>query len=89
VNEATIAILVAVGLQISLGLAVFQANRARRPNQGFLVLSLAATGWLMSLFFAFTATTEGAATWAIRESYTAGILVLGTLNLLRLAMTNP
>jgi nitrogen-specific signal transduction histidine kinase len=86
VNETTIAILLAVALQISLGLVVFYANRGRRSNQGFLILSLAATAWLMTLFFAFTATTEGEATWAIREAYTAGMLVLAALNLLRLAM---
>ncbi len=79
----------AVGLQMSLGLAVFYANRRRRSNQGFLILSLAATAWLMSLFFAFTARTEGQATWAIREAFASAILIVAALNLLRLGLTRP
>ncbi len=88
-NAANIPVLIAVGLQMSLGLAVFYANRKRRSNQCFLILSLAATAWLMSLFFAFTAVTENQATWAIREAFAAGMLIVASLNLLRLALTRP
>jgi PAS domain S-box-containing protein len=86
-NGATIPALVAVGLQLGLGLIVFQANWQRRANQGFLFLSITAAIWLASLHFAFTATDPDTAAWAIREAWASGALILAALNLLRLSLT--
>ncbi len=88
-TAATTPILIAIALQVGLSLVVFQANRQRRSNQAFVVLSVAAISWLGSLYFAFTAHSEGQATWAIRESFVGGMLILAALNVLRLAMTRP
>src|SRR4051794_33835299 len=82
----TVAILAALLIQLALGLAVFQANWRRRPNQCFLLLSLAATGWLISLYGAFTAVDEAAAEMAIRAASSAAILIPTCLNLLRLSI---
>ncbi len=84
---ATLPILVALILQLGLGLVVFHANWHRRSNQCFLVLSLITAGWLGSLYFAFTAPDATRAAWGIREASAAGALVLAAFNLLRLSMT--
>lgn len=85
-NSATIPILVALAVQSALGLVVFQSNPKRKSNQCFLLLTFVTIGWLVSLYFAFTATTTVAAEWAIREASVGGVLILGVLNLLRLSI---
>lgn len=85
-NGPTTATLVALVVQVALGLAVFQANRKRASNQCFLLLSFAAAGWLASLYFAFTASNSRAAELSIRAASSAGILILVNLNLLRLSI---
>ena len=85
-TPATISTLVAMVLQFSLGLAVFQANRHRLANQCFLLLSLAIDAWLGSLFLAFTATTPETAEFAIRQVSAAAAVYLAVLNLLRLSV---
>jgi PAS domain S-box-containing protein len=85
-NNVSIPILVAVGLQLGLGLVVFQSNRLRRPNQGFLVLSITAAAWLAGLYYAFNAATPNRAAWAIREACASAALILVSLNLLRLSL---
>ena len=58
-NAVTIPTLAALLLQITLGLAVYQANRRRLANQCFLLLSVTIAAWLGSLYFTFVATTSG------------------------------
>src|ERR1700704_443412 len=84
-NSATTPILFALVLQLGLGLIVFQSNPRRKSNQSFLLLSLAAVGWLASLFFAFTASNSNVATFWIREASAFGVLNLAGFNLLRLS----
>src|SRR5262245_39450533 len=85
-TPATISTLAAMVLQLSLGLAVFQANRHRLANQCFLLLSLSIDAWLGSLFLAFTATTAQTAEFAIRQASAAGAMYLAVLNLLRISV---
>src|SRR5438552_18320459 len=73
---STVAILTAVLIQLALGGTVFLANRQRKSNQAFLLLSLAATAWLGSLYYILTATQLRAAEVGIREASVAGILFL-------------
>src|SRR5437660_6980141 len=83
---STGAILTAVLIQLALGGTVFLANRQRKSNQAFLLLSLAATAWLGSLYYILTATQLRVAEVGIREASVAGILILAMLNLLRLSL---
>ena len=85
-TPATISTLAAMVLQLSLGLAVFQANRHRLANQCFLLLSLTIDVWLGSLFLAFTAASPNAAEFAIRQASAAGAGYLAVLNLLRISV---
>src|SRR3981081_1143234 len=85
-NSATTPILVALVLQLALGLVVFQSNPRRKSNQSFLLLSCATVGWLSSLFFAFTALSSATAAFWIREASAFGVLNLASLNLLRLSI---
>jgi two-component system nitrogen regulation sensor histidine kinase GlnL len=85
-NSATTPILVALVAQLGLGLAVFVANPHRKSNQCFLLLSLVLTGWLGSLYGAFTTTDSAVAAIWIREASVAGALIMAFLNLLRLTI---
>ena len=85
-NNSTIPILVAIGVQLVLGFAVFLANRKRTSNQCFLLLSIVIGGWLASLYLAFVAKSSGMAEFAIRQASAAGLLYFAALNLLRLAV---
>src|SRR5438105_5520942 len=83
---STVAILTAVLIQLALGGTVFLANRQRKSNQAFLLLSLAATAWLGSLYYLLPATHLLAAEVGTRDASVAGILILAMLNLLRLSL---
>jgi PAS domain S-box-containing protein len=83
---ASVSTSAAMLLQLSLGLAVFQANRRRLANQCFLLLSLTVDAWLGSLLLAFGATTPQAAEFAIRQASAAGAVYLAILNFLRLSI---
>jgi PAS domain S-box-containing protein len=85
-NSSTFPVLVALFIQLALGLVVFQANRHRKANQCFLVLSLVAVGWLCSLYYALIATTSGGAAFWIRQASAFGALLLTVFNLLRLSI---
>src|SRR5260370_31465484 len=85
-NSSTLPILVALFVQLALGLVVFQANRELKSNQAFLLLSLVAAGWLCCLYYAAMATTTDAAAFWIREASALGALNLATFNLLRLSI---
>jgi PAS domain S-box-containing protein len=84
-NNATIPILVAIFIQLGLGLIVFQSNPRRRSNQCFLFLSVAIGGWLLNLYFAFGAGNEFVAEFSIRGASTAAALIFAAFNLLRLS----
>jgi len=83
---STTPILAALVIQLGLGLAVFQANPRRKTNQCFLFLSLAAAGWLGSLYFAFITKSPVVAERAIRTAFAFATLVPAGLNILRLSI---
>ena len=85
-NNAAVPIVVALIIQCGLGLAVFQSNPHRKSNQCFLVLCFIIGGWLLSLSFALSATTEASAEWAIRFAWSTGALILAGFNLMRLSI---
>jgi PAS domain S-box-containing protein len=85
-NSATAPTIAAIIIQMGLGLAVFQANPRRKPNQCFLLLSLIIGAWLGCLYLAFSAQSAGLAEFSIRQASAAGVLVLAALNLLRLCI---
>jgi PAS domain S-box-containing protein len=83
---STTPILAALVIQLGLGLAVFQANPHRKTNQCFLFLSLAAAGWLGSLYFAFITKSPIVAERAIRTAFAFATLVPAGFNILRLSI---
>lgn len=84
-TSATAPILVALVLQLALGLVVFQANWHRRSNQCFLLLSCVTAGWLASLYFAEGTRNAQVAASAIRAASAAGVFALVVFNLLRVS----
>ena len=66
-NGVTVPTLAALLLQITLGLAVYQANRRRLANQCFLLLSVTIAAWLGSLYFAFVAETPAGCAASVFE----------------------
>ncbi|HWY50280.1 MAG TPA: ATP-binding protein [Chthoniobacterales bacterium] len=87
-NSSTIPILVALFIQVALGLVVFQANRQRKANQCFLLLSMVAAGWLCSLYSVLTAKEPTIAAFWIRQASVFGVLLLTVFNFLRLSIKN-
>jgi PAS domain S-box-containing protein len=85
-NTVTIPILVALVIQLALGVVVFQGNWHRKSNQCFLFLSLAAVAWLASFYVIFIATDPGMAALGIREASVAAALILTALNLFRVSL---
>ena len=85
-NNSTIPILAALVIQLALGLVVFQANRNRKANQCFLLLSLIAAGWLCSLYYTLSAPSAERAAFWIRQASACGALLLAVFNLLRLSI---
>jgi PAS domain S-box-containing protein len=85
-NSATTPTLVAIVVQLGLGVAVFYANPARKSNQCFLVLSLTTSAWLASLYWAFSAKTAGSAEFWIRQASATGVVYFPALDLLRLSI---
>ncbi len=85
-NSAAASSLVALTIQCGLGLVVFFANRKRRSNQCFLILSLAIVAWMGSLYCAFATTNQGVAEFSIREASAAAALIFAGFNLLRLSI---
>lgn len=85
-NGAPPSILAAIVVQLGLGLAVLQSNWRRKANQSFLLLSLAAAAWLGSLFSILSSRDTGTAEISIRAASVAGILIITSLNLLRLSL---
>jgi nitrogen-specific signal transduction histidine kinase len=85
-NSSSIPIIAALLVQLGLGLIVFQANRHRKSNQCFLVLSLVAVGWLLSLYRTLGAPSATQAAFWIRQASASGVLLLVVFNLLRLSI---
>lgn len=85
-SGSIIATLIALLIQLVLGALVFHANPNRKSNQSFLLLTCAAVGWLGSLYYVFTATDAEAAEHGIRQASAAAVLILLTLNLLRISI---
>src|SRR5665811_583978 len=87
-TSVTIPILVALLLQVGLGVVVFHANWHRRSNQCFLLLSFVTAAWLGSLYFAVEARDALTAVYSIRVASAAGIGALVVFNLLRGSIVN-
>jgi hypothetical protein len=85
-NGATTPTILAIVVQLGLGLAVFYANPRRKSNQSFLLLSLVIAAWLASLYLAFSAKNAFVAEFAIRQASVTAVLYLASLNLLRIAI---
>src|SRR5438105_1967212 len=85
-NSAAVPTVAAIIIQLILGLAVFQANPKRKPNQCFLLLSVIIGIWLGSLYLVFSTRSAEAAAFYIREASAAGALILTIFNLLRLSI---
>jgi len=85
-NSATVPTLAAIVIQLGLGLAVFQANRRRKSNQCFFLLSLIIGAWLGCLYLVFVATKPGLTEFFIRQASAAGALILVAFNILRLSI---
>ena len=88
-NSQTVPILVAIAIQLGLGFAVFQANRERRSNQCFLLLSLTIAAWLGNLFWGSSTNQLRVAELCIREASAIGVVILVVFNLLRLSIKKP
>jgi PAS domain S-box-containing protein len=86
-SGATLPIYVAIAIQLTLGLIVFQANWHRKANQCFLLLSLITAGWLGSLSLVVATRHAAIAAISIRQASVFGLLILLSLNLLHLALT--
>jgi PAS domain S-box-containing protein len=78
--------LIAIFIQVGLGLIVFQANPKRRSNQCFLVLSLAISAWLTSFYFGLQTGDPKVAEFCIRAASAAAALIFLGLNFLRISI---
>ena len=85
-NAESLPLWLALFMQLGLGLAVFRANSKNYANQSFLLVSLILSGWLLSLHFAYGATTKNEAEFWIRNASASGPLIVYGFNLLRLAI---
>ncbi|MEP7071828.1 MAG: ATP-binding protein [Verrucomicrobiota bacterium] len=79
--------LVALGVQLTLGVLVFLANPRRESNQCFLLLSIAIGAWLATLHYGLSTTSVAIAEFCVRQASGAGVTILCILNLLRLSIT--
>ena len=85
-NPQSLPLWLALFIQIGLGVAVFRANSKNYANQSFLFVSVIISGWLLSLHFAYNATSPGEAEFWIRNASASGPLIINGFNLLRLAI---
>jgi signal transduction histidine kinase len=88
-GDRAIPILGALIIQVAVGLAVFVTNSRRKPNQAFLFLSIAIVGWLACLYIGSTRTALAVVAWCMRGSFIFAILILLSLNFLRLSIREP
>jgi PAS domain S-box-containing protein len=85
-NSSAFPALAALIIQFGLGWAVFQANPKRHSNQCFLLVALAISGWLTTLYFGLSSRNPAVTEFCIREASAAGALILLGFNLLRLSI---
>ncbi|HEX8078391.1 MAG TPA: hypothetical protein VF511_11295, partial [Chthoniobacterales bacterium] len=85
-NPQSLPLWLALFIQIGLGVAVFRANSRNYANQSFLCVSVIISGWLLSLHFAYNATSARDAELWIRNASASGPLIINGFNLLRLAI---
>lgn len=88
-GDRAIPILGALIIQVAVGLAVFATNPRRKPNQGFLLLSIAIVGWLACLYIGSTRTALIIVARCMRGSFIFAVLILLSLNFLRLSIREP
>ncbi len=88
-NGQAIPIVGALVIQAAVALGVFFTNRHRKANQTFLVLSLAMTSWLASLYFGSTSRSLPVVVANMRIAFASATLILLSLNLLRKAIREP
>ncbi len=86
-NRGALPAVLALIIQLGLGLAVFQANPKRLANQFFFILSLTVAAWLTSLSFAMESATRSGADFWIRQASVSAVLFLAALNLFRLSLS--
>src|SRR5438132_3207331 len=82
----TIPVLVALLIQVGLGLSIFLANSKRKTNQCFLLLSVAIACYLTALYVGSTTSNTAVAEFCIREASAAAAVIFGSFNLLRLSI---
>ena len=85
-NPQSLPVWLALFIQMGLGLAVFRANSKNYANQSFLFVSVIISGWLLSLHFAYNATSPDEAAFWIRNASASGPLIINGFNLLRLGI---
>src|SRR3954464_12335503 len=85
-NPQSLPLWLALFIQMGLGLAVFRSNSKNYANQSFLFVSVIISGWLLSLHFAYNATSPDEAAFWIRNASASGPLIINGFNLLRLAI---
>src|SRR3954468_22385195 len=85
-NPQSLPLWLALFIQMGLGLAVFRSNSKNYANQSFLFVSVIISGWLLSLHFAYNATSATNAEFWIRNASASGPLIINGFNLLRLAI---
>ncbi|MEP6810419.1 MAG: GAF domain-containing protein, partial [Chthoniobacterales bacterium] len=87
INSAAAPTLAALIIQLGLGVAVFQANPQRKPNQCFLLLSGVIGVWLSSLGYSvFSGGSTEIAAFYIRQASASGAFILTAANFLRLSI---
>jgi signal transduction histidine kinase len=88
-NAANAILKIALWASAVVGLVVFSANRRRRANQAFLLLTLTIAAWLGSVLEVFhSSSTVGAAQWIRSASITGGFLPVA-ISILRVSIVYP
>src|SRR5947209_1111491 len=87
-NPENIPLWAALFIEVALGIAVFRANTSSRSNQGFLLLSLTIAAWLISLQFAYNASSPNVAAFWIRISFISALGFVNGFYLLLLAIVH-
>ena len=82
----TAPILAALIIVLLIGLGGFHANPSRLTSQCFLLLTVAASCWLASLYFGSTASSQWTLEFCIRQASAFGAVVLAIFDLLRLSI---
>ena len=82
----TAPILAALIIVLLIGLGGFHANPSRLTSQCFLLLTVAASCWLASLYFGSTASSQWTLEFCIRQASASGAVVLAIFDLLRLSI---